>query len=342
MIETHRRGASFAARVIAGPPGGADGGSDALGGAEDDAVVEHEAHHDDDRDAGQVDDVHDDRARGAAQGDPCSLHPGPQQQCAQAGAGGVGQQEQRELADSAAAVAVIMEVLDYCRSPFIACGVRHSIFGAAADAVFTAVTSGKAAPVALVSALVKSADEGRLLYRSSNAEETALVEPLRLSGSMPKDNKKSTVLGVYVNDNTGSKKSYYLDMNVSACIADGAVHGHAVLSSKLTAAEAARLPYYITGPYFAKGEISTYMVLYGPAGTTLKSIQVDGKPAKVLSSGQHLGRPAVKVEVRNNLVSEHTIDVAFDGLKGEHGPLEIWHTPMTRQTPTTVEKSCGG
>ncbi|BDZ39213.1 DUF4012 domain-containing protein [Microbacterium suwonense] len=219
---------------------------------------------------------------------------------------------------------------------------QNMFFGAAADAVFTAVTSGKAAPLALVSAVVKSADEGRLLYTSSDAKEAALVAPLRMSGVMPHDNTEKTVVGAYVNDNTGSKKSYYLDLAVSACATDSTVKTHTELTSSLTADEAKRLPYYITGGYFAPSDISSYVVLYGPVGATLQSITLDGRPASVLSSGQHLGRPAVKVEVFNHLTSTHSLDAAYSMPAGTQGPLSIWHTPMVRATPISTNDTCAG
>lgn len=209
--------------------------------------------------------------------------------------------------------------------------MQNAFFGSAADAVFTALTNGAGSPTAMISALARAVDEGRLLYSSADPDEMALIGTTRMAGQMPADEKP--LLGVYVNDNTASKKSFYLDMSIAACLGGGQARASVTLASSLDEAEASRLPYYITGPYFAPGEISSYVVLYGPVGSSFVSAAVDGSAVTPLAVGQHLGRPAVKVEVLNRFVSEHTVDVTFDGVAGDGDELEVWHTPMTRETP---------
>ncbi|UUE21481.1 DUF4012 domain-containing protein [Microbacterium sp. J1-1] len=221
---------------------------------------------------------------------------------------------------------------------------QNAFFAAATDAIFTALTGGSPSPVALINALSRAADEGRLLYWSSDEAESAAISGSRLAGSLPSSNDEQTAIGVYVNDNTGSKKSYYLDLAISAsfegCEA-GQPHtaqGTAVLSSKIDEELAARLPYYVRGPYYAAEDVSTYVVIYGPVGASLSSIAIDGAPAKPISIGTHLDRPAVKIEVLNHLVSSHTIEFEFAlPASTSVGPLEIWHTPMSRATQLTME-----
>lgn len=221
---------------------------------------------------------------------------------------------------------------------------QNAFFAAAAGSVFGALTSGSANPVALAKAIVQSADEGRLLYTSNVPRETELLEGSRMAGVMPRDNIDETIVGVYVNDNTASKKSYYLDLAVSAEAATcgttpGTISGVATLTSWLTQEEANRLPYYIAGPYFEPEEISTYVAIYGPVGSTLSSVSVDGQPATVLTSGEHLARPVVKIEVINRLESAHSIEFAFATAAGDHGPLSVWSTPMSWATAVTAESS---
>ncbi|WP_251445705.1 DUF4012 domain-containing protein [Microbacterium sp. USTB-Y] len=216
---------------------------------------------------------------------------------------------------------------------------QDAFFASAADTILAAVTSGRASPVKLVQALFRAADEGRLLYVSTDPQQTTLIDASRMSGIMPTTDKDQSVLGVYLNDNTGSKKSYYLDMKIDACRTDQMVKGSMTLTSNLTEAEAAKLPPYITGPYFARSDISSYLVFYGPAGGTLSSITLDGQPVAPMSQGEDLGRPAVKIEILNRYNDSHTVDVAFTA-PGPGGPLKIWTTPMSRATSTTVEPAC--
>lgn len=216
---------------------------------------------------------------------------------------------------------------------------QDAFFASAADTIFSAVTSGKASPVKLIQALFRASDEGRLLYSSTDQQQTTLIDTSRMSGIMPTTDKEQSVLGVYVNDNTGSKKSYYLDMKIDACRTDQTVKGSMTLTSNLTEEKAAKLPPYITGPYFARSDISSYLVFYGPAGGTLSSITLDGHPVTPMAQGEHLGRPAVKVEILNRYNDAHTVSVEFT-TPGPGGPLKIWTTPMSRATATTVEPTC--
>ncbi|MFA4897224.1 DUF4012 domain-containing protein [Microbacterium sp.] len=217
---------------------------------------------------------------------------------------------------------------------------QNVFFGAAASGVFNAVTSGTFDAVKFVAALTRAADEGRLLYWSTNERETELIQGSRMQGALPSDNKDQSVLGVYVNDNTGSKMSYYLDLSVATCRTGDRVTAEATLASSITAEQAAGLPPYISGQYFTPGDISTYVVLYGPIGTSVTDVTIDGAPAQILASGSHLGRPAVKVEIFNSLVSSHTIAVNFDGLGTDSGVVDVWHTPMVHETSVALDGSC--
>lgn len=224
---------------------------------------------------------------------------------------------------------------------------QNAFFAEAAAGVFNALTSGAGSPLGLVAALQQGADEGRLLYAPTDAAEADLISGSRATGAMPDDNSDETVVGVYVNDNTGSKKSYYLNMSIdlssTACAADsdGATYsGSATLTSILDPETAATLPYYITGPYFGARVISTYLVIYGPVGSTAGEVLIDDVPAEILSQGIHLGRPAVKVEVLNDGLSRHKVDFTFTSTDPGAGPIEVWHTPMTRETPVTIDDGC--
>jgi hypothetical protein len=218
---------------------------------------------------------------------------------------------------------------------------QNVFFAMAASQVFTKITSGEFSPMALMSSLARSADEGRLLYVSDNPRETELVAGSRMSGILPVDTDEKATIGIFANDNTGSKKSYYLDMNVAICRSDAEIAGTITLASTLTPEIAATLPISITGPYYPAGDISTYVVIYGPAGSQLTQVTLDGGPANIVSAGQHLGRPAAKVEILNNLVSAHTLSFAFSSPAHDQRSLSVWNSPMTRETAITLDEDCG-
>lgn len=217
---------------------------------------------------------------------------------------------------------------------------QNAFFGAASSSIFRALTGGQFAPSPFMDALVRAASEGRLLYWSEDPTESALIAGARIQGVMPSSNAQQTVLGIYVNDNTGSKMSYYLDMSAVACRSETSVNARVTLTSQVTPADAARLPSYVSGTNFAPGDISTYLALYGPVGSRFASVTVDGSPAQVLSAGNHLSRPVVKIEIFNHPESTHTVSVTFDDVDPMTGELSVWHTPMSRESRVEIAGDC--
>ena len=226
---------------------------------------------------------------------------------------------------------------------------QDAVFAASAQAVFDGLTSGMAEPKALLAALTKAVDEGRLMYQPATESEAELVGESRLAGKLPADNATSTMVGAYVNDTTEGKLDYYMQLDLAAsstqCTApDAPVFGvTATLTNTLTPEEASNLARYIApARFFKKGDVATDLVLYGPVGAKSATVTVDGQPAKATVK-QHLGRPAVLVNIQNAPGQKHTVSASFEGAAGEYGPLEVRHTPMVRTTPVNLEAAgCEG
>lgn len=226
---------------------------------------------------------------------------------------------------------------------------QDAVFAASAKAVFNGLTSGSAEPKALLTALTRATDEGRLMYQPATESEAKLVGESRLSGKLPSTNATSTMVGAYVNDITEGKLDYYMQLDLAAtstqCTApDAPVFGvTATLTNTLTPDQAAGLARYVApARFFAKGDVATNLVLYGPVGAKTVSVTVDGQPAKATLKS-HLGRPAALVKIENTPGQKHTVAATFEGASGEYGPLEMRHTPMVRSTPVELEAaSCGG
>ncbi|SDK43400.1 Protein of unknown function [Cryobacterium psychrotolerans] len=219
--------------------------------------------------------------------------------------------------------------------------VQDVFFAAAAASVFDAITSGVGDTGALVQQLTRATDEGRLMYWTDDKSQSKILAGTRLTGTLPTDNANATVVGAYINDNTGSKMDYYLDVTndvtSTQCQARKPVlTGSVTLTSTINAADARHLPAYIAGVNFRPGDISTDVVLYGPVGATIDSVQVNGHKVKPSYSGQHLGRPAVKVRVFNVPGAVRKISYTMTGAPGKYGPLEVHGTPMVRPTPVTL------
>lgn len=226
---------------------------------------------------------------------------------------------------------------------------QDAVFAASAKAVFNGLTSGSAEPKALLTALTRATDEGRLMYQPATESEAKLVGESRLSGKLPSTNATSTMVGAYVNDITEGKLDYYMQLDLAAtstqCTAPDApvFDVTATLTNTLTPDQAAGLARYVApARFFAKGDVATNLVLYGPVGAKTVSVTVDGHPAKATLKS-HLGRPAALVKIENTPGQKHTVAATFEGASGEYGPLEMRHTPMVRSTPVELEAAgCGG
>ncbi|MEJ1921954.1 DUF4012 domain-containing protein [Microbacterium sp. KHB019] len=220
--------------------------------------------------------------------------------------------------------------------------LQDAFFAAAAKSVFDALTSGAANPALLLESLARAIDENRLLYSPSDDAEARLVGESKLSGRLPSTNENRTLVGVYVNDFTSSKLDYYMQLDLSASSTQCTEPDSptftttAVLTNTITPEQAPHLPYHIApGIYFDRGTVATYLVFYGPVGSTFASATIDGEPASV-TGVQHLGRGAVKVAVENVPSQTHTVTAEFAGTTGEYGPFVIQHTPMVRKVSQDV------
>lgn len=223
---------------------------------------------------------------------------------------------------------------------------QDAFFAAAAGSVFQVITSGAGDTQALLDALTRAVDEGRLMYAPSDEIEAEFIAGTRITGTLPVDNAEQTMVGVYVNDITEGKLDYYLQMDAAAatdaCTVDAATAATftttATLTNTLQPEQVSGLADYIApGRFFPKGDIATDLVLYGPVGATFQSAKLDGAPAAV-TPVTHLGRPAVKITVRNSPGATHTFSAVWTGTAdAAYGPLEVWHTPMVRPATVTVD-----
>lgn len=228
--------------------------------------------------------------------------------------------------------------------------VQDAYFAAAASAVFDSVTS-VSSPRAFVDQVVKAAREGRILYAPSSEAEAEIIAGSRMTGLLPTSNDETTMVGAYVNDISEGKLDYYMDTAVSVstdvCSASADVAPSFTVASTLTSTldpdDVESLATYISpARFFPKGVISTDLVLYGPVGAAFQSAAVDGSPVEA-NPVMHLGRPAVKINIENEPGSSHTVSASFAGVAGtKYGPMDVWHTPMVRETPVTIDApGCG-
>ena len=133
---------------------------------------------------------------------------------------------------------------------------QDAVFAGAAGAVFQGLLDGQGSAGAMMSALTRAGSEHRFLMWSADPAEQSVIEGTTIASPLPVTDERTARFGVYLNDGTGSKMSYYVRPDVSitwgACgPAATAGQRDISLTIKLTSDAppdaATSLPWYITG-----------------------------------------------------------------------------------------------
>lgn len=133
---------------------------------------------------------------------------------------------------------------------------QDAIFATATGAVFQAILEGKGSPSGLISALGRAGNEHRLLMWNADPGEQSVLTGSTIAGPLPSTDDRTARFGLYLNDGTGSKMSYYLSpqasLGWSSCPSSDVssqrqLSLHLDLVSSAPADAATTLPPYITG-----------------------------------------------------------------------------------------------
>ncbi len=216
------------------------------------------------------------------------------------------------------------------------------VYGEAVGATFGALTGGALDPIQLVSALMQGWEERRVMYWSAHENEQATIASFGLNGELPVSDEATERIGVYFNDNVGSKLNYYLNQAVTlstgACRDDGRANYRVSidLASTLTPEEARGISPSIAGQWKAeglrKGQQRMQVFLYAPPGSTITGATVNGQPVE-LAPHHDTDYPVGKLTVTIDPAAWATL--TFDVVAAEPGEkkLEALVTPMVHATP---------
>ena len=217
------------------------------------------------------------------------------------------------------------------------------VYAEIVEKTFDQLLGGGVDPNQLMSALAQAASEHRVLMWSPKAEEQAIFEFLGVDGSLPKGDTTTDRVGVYFQENVGSKMNYYLKQAVSlgqaACRADGkASYRIGVdLTNDLPADAATSVSPSILGEFkrekLKPGVQRMLVMLYAPPGSQIVGATVDGAAVQ-LEAFHDTDYPVAKliVSMEPGATSKMTIDVVAAGAGKK--ALEAQATPMVN--PTTI------
>lgn len=225
--------------------------------------------------------------------------------------------------------------------------------GSAQDAYFSSVAAlafeqvmnnlGSASASGLADALGRSAQDGRLLVWMANADEQDLMASLGLAGELGAD-PAAPVLGVYLNDDTYSKISWYASVHTEVgegvANADGTTTYDVVttISNTISDEEAASAPTYVYGNNPDKRDRSDmldYVFLYAPAGGTITGLEAsddalfeDYGVAESSLCGLQVLR--MRTHLRAGETARLTYQVSVSAQATE--PLQVRTTPLAQES----------
>ncbi|GEP39793.1 hypothetical protein NPS01_34560 [Nocardioides psychrotolerans] len=225
---------------------------------------------------------------------------------------------------------------------------QDAFFQAAAAAIFGALTDGVDSPENLFTALARGVRERRIRLHSFEPVVQDEIAGSTIAGELVTDDTESPQVGVYLNDATGAKMSYFLrhDVKVTTTFCKDGVQG---LTGKLhllsdAPEDAASLPDYITGAgAFGTMPGSQLVVvrLVGPVGGSISAVAFNSKPVEAVPVVQD-GRPVVSTVAE--LTPGFTLDVTWRMLTGtgQTEDVEVESTPsvLPVQTSSTALSAC--
>jgi hypothetical protein len=214
---------------------------------------------------------------------------------------------------------------------------KDAYFATAAKATFEALTHVRGGTKGLLTQLARSAGERRILAWSAHPEEESAFNGTVLAGQLPVDDGTSPTVGVFLNDGSGSKMSYYLThsarLSVGSCQDDGSVELHLRITLGSTAPPSG-LPQYVLGlalsgnPY----TIRTNVMVFSPTGGSLEDATVNGAEAD-MGTGAEGGRKVGVLTIDLPPGVTKTIDVT---LLTDVLPTQAGISPQLRTTPGVV------
>jgi hypothetical protein len=217
---------------------------------------------------------------------------------------------------------------------------QDQIYGEAVSATFSRLASGSLNPKVLVAALLQGWDERRVLYWSAQRDEQAQLAAIGLNGELPLSDAKTDRVGIYFQDNVGSKLNYYLQQSVhlgtASCRSDGRQNYRVSVDlGSVVPPDPALLPPAVVGAWeregLRPGVQRMIIMLYAPPGSEIVSASVNGQPVIVESmrdTTYPVGKMTVSVEPGATLTMSYDVVAAEPGKKA----LEAQVTPLVNPT----------
>ncbi|MGD9961717.1 DUF4012 domain-containing protein [Nocardioides sp.] len=213
---------------------------------------------------------------------------------------------------------------------------QDAFFRDVAQQVFEALSSGTGSPQVLIEALARGASEGRLKVHSFDADEQQALGGTQVAGEFPGASVPASPrpqVGVFLNDATGSKMSYYLGYETRvasvSCTDDRQqLTGRLTMASR-TPRGARSLPVSITGGGVHDIPPGSQLVatdVYGPVGGSMSHFVLDGRRLAVKQK-EYDGRPVVSLALYLDPGQQVVVTWRMVTGPGQNGDVAVSVTP---------------
>ncbi|HEU4547544.1 MAG TPA: DUF4012 domain-containing protein, partial [Microlunatus sp.] len=244
---------------------------------------------------------------------------------------------------------------------------QDKVFAAVARSVFASLIGGDTEASDYLDQLRPMVAEQRLKLWSVHRDEQAVIGASPVGLMLPVDNRSSTVLGVYNNDDATSKMSYFMDQRVSVtartCGAEPTYTVKATVINTLKRSQVDDLPEYVRAHQkrIPPGGDRQWVQLFGPVGATLESVTIDGEPVvwgtslqaaantnekatgvavrRPAVQGSMYGRPVGVVSITLGPTTQRTVTAVFTGTPQDSKTVGVSHTPKVRAVPVDINEA---
>nr|WP_274637827.1 DUF4012 domain-containing protein [Microbacterium bovistercoris] len=225
--------------------------------------------------------------------------------------------------------------------------VQDAFFADVAARVFNKVASGKWDVMKMLTQLETSVKEQRLRVWFPRKDEQAMSVELGLDGAMATTNKKTTEVGIFVNDAAYSKLEYFMKtkVNVTCSAVDRTITTSMTIANSAPLEGMTKYQLGIRNKRYGllKNTFIQDIIYFAPTGSKITAVDPQfGDSYADMRSGVEDGRNAQSIRVF--VPSGETKTVSFTSTlpKGDLGPLSVRYTPTVTTTPVTVAKTCDG
>lgn len=205
---------------------------------------------------------------------------------------------------------------------------------AVAKAVFNTFADGRGDPAQVITGLARGVAEGRIRMHSFDRSVQQHVAGTEIAGELPAD---EPAVGVYLNDGTGSKMSYYLKYDVSlvarSCTGDVQDLVGSIRLTNDTPDDIAELPWSVTGftpdrpEGFVPGEQQVAMYLMIPDGASVDELEVADRQIQAPATLPFEGRTMVPIYLDLTPQETQNVDFVLRTGHGQTGSTDLFVTP---------------